>query len=159
METLITVGLVLLVIGIVLVGIEMIMPGFGVTGITGGISIIAGIVMMSDSVEGALKLSAIVIVILAILLALVILIFHSKKIKSPIILEKELNKDLDYISTKDLEYLIGKEGISSTILRPTGKCDIEGVSFEVRSENEYIDKGRKVKIIKIQNNMLVVKEC
>lgn len=159
MSTLATVGLVLLVIGIILVGVEMILPGFGAPGITGAIGIVAGIIMMSTSIEGALKLTAIVIVILAVMLALVVLFFHSRKIKSPIILDKELTKDPGYISSQDLEYLVGKEGVSITVLRPAGKCDIEGVTFEVRSGGEYIDKDKRVKIIKIQSNMIVVKEC
>lgn len=153
------IGLALLILGILLAGLEMILPGFGLPGIAGGLSIIAGIVMMSKTVEEGLKISAIVIVILAIMLAIVVVFFHSKKIKSPIILEKELTKDPGYIDSEDLNYLVGKEGVTTSILRPAGRCEIEGVSFEVRSDGEYIEKGKKVKIIKIESSMIIVKEC
>lgn len=153
------VGLVLLIVGIILVGIEMILPGFGVPGISGTVGIIIGIIMMSKTIEQGLKLTAIVIVILALMLAIVVLFFHSKKIKSPIVLDKELTKDPGYISSQDLEYLVGKQGETLTALRPAGKCDIEGVTFEVRSEGAFIEKNKKVSIVKIQSNMIVVKEC
>ena len=58
-----------------------------------------------------------------------------------------------------MSYLIGQIGIVSTDLRPAGKCEINGVTFDVRSEGNYIVKNSKVKIIKIQGNTLIVKEC
>ena len=158
-STLHIIGIIVLIVGIILVGIEMLLPGFGVPGISGAIGIIAGILMLAESFEHGLKLTAIVIVVLALMLAMVVLFFHSKKIKSPIVLDKELNTDPGYLSSQDLEYLVGKEGVTTTILRPSGKCDIEGVVFEVRSAGEYIEKNKKVKIVKVQSNMLVVKEC
>lgn len=159
MSTSATIGLVILVIGIILIGIEMILPGFGAPGTAGTIATLAGIGLMSDSIETALKTGAIVIVILAIMLASVVVLFHSRKIKSPLILEKELHQDPDYLSSQDLEYLVGKEGVTITPLRPAGKCDLEGVIFEVRSADTFIEKNRRVKIIKVQSNTLMVREC
>lgn len=159
LSTLEIIGLVILIVGIILIGVEMMIPGFGVPGISGTICVIIGIVMMAKTWEQGLRIAAIVIVILALILAIVVMFFHSKKIKSPIILDKELTKDPGYLSAMDLEYLIGKQGVTTTALRPTGKCDIEGVTFEVKSESQYIEKDSKVVIIKIQSNTIIVKEC
>ena len=81
-----------------------------------------------------------------------------KKIKPPIVLQEELKADKGYLSSSDLDYLVGKEGIASTDLRPAGKCDIDGVEFDVRSEGHYIAKGSKVQIIRVQGNTLIIKE-
>lgn len=78
--------------------------------------------------------------------------------KSPIKLDEELGKTGGFLSADDLAYLIGKEGIATTDLRPTGKCDIEGVTFEVRSESSFIITGTKIKVIRIQSNALIVRE-
>lgn len=158
MQILTIIGLVLLVVGVVLIGVEMVLPGFGVPGISGTISLVVGIILASKNLEQALAILVIVLVILAIMLTCVIVFFHSKKVKSPIRLEEELGNKDGFLSADDLTYLIGKEGIATTDLRPTGKCDIEGVTFEVRSENAFIVKGKSVTVIRIQANALIVRE-
>ena len=55
-------------------------------------------------------------------------------------------------------YLIGKEGVASTALRPAGKCNIDGVEFDVRSDGRYIAKGSRIQIIRVQGNTLIIKE-
>lgn len=88
-----------------------------------------------------------------------IVFFQSGKMKSPIKLEEALEAEPGYLNATDLQYLVGKEGTAITALRPSGKCDVDGVSFEVRSEIGYIEKAKKVKIVKVQGNTLIVKEC
>ena len=57
-----------------------------------------------------------------------------------------------------MEYLVGKKGNASTDLKPIGKCNIEGVEFDVRAECGYIKKGTQVKISLIHENTIMVKE-
>ncbi len=158
MQVLTILGFVLLVIGVALIGVEMVLPGFGVPGISGTISLVVGILLASKNLEQAVAILVVVLVLLAIMLTCVIVFFHSKKVKSPIRLEEELGNKDGFLSAADLTYLIGKEGIATTDLRPTGKCDIEGVTFEVRSENAFIVKGKRIKVIRIQANALIVRE-
>ena len=158
MDGLMVIGMLLLIAGFVLVGTEMVLPGFGTPGITGGICLVAGIFLTADSVETGLTITLIVAVILALMFTVILALFHMKKIKSPIVLQEELKAEKGYLSTSDLEYLVGKEGIAATDLRPAGKCDIEGIIFDVRSEGKYIAKGQMVRIIRIQGNALIIKE-
>lgn len=159
MQTITILGILLLVIGIVLIGVEMVLPGFGVPGIAGGISLVGGVILISDSIEQMLTLIVAILVILAIMLTCVVVFFHGKEIKSPIALKEELGKKDGFLNAEDMAYLIGKEGITTTNLHPSGKCEIDGISFEVRSENGFIEKGEKIKVIKIVSNDLIVKEC
>lgn len=158
MDGLMVIGMLLLIAGFVLVGTEMVLPGFGAPGITGGICLVAGIFLTADSVETGLTITLIVAVILALMFTVILALFHMKKIKPPIVLQEELKAEKGYLSTSDLEYLVGKEGIAATDLRPVGKCDIDGIIFDVRSEGKYIAKGQKVRIIRIQGNTLIIKE-
>lgn len=158
MDGLMVIGMLLLIAGFVLVGTEMILPGFGAPGITGGICLVAGIFFTADSIEEGLTITLIVAVILALMFAVILALFHMKRIKSPIVLQEEMKAEKGYLSTSDLEYLVGKEGIATTDLRPAGKCDIDGIIFDVRSEGKYIAKGQKVRIIRIQGNTLIIKE-
>jgi len=158
MDGVLMIGILLLVVGFILVGVEMVLPGFGAPGIIGGICLVGGIFCTADDVEQGLTITVIVVMLLAIMFAIILALFHMKKIKPPIVLQEELKADKGYLSSSDLKYLIGKEGTASTDLRPTGKCDIDGVEFDVRSEGYYIAKGSKVQIIRVQGNTLIIKE-
>ena len=85
-------GIVLIVIGMILITVEMIIPGFGAAGISGGIALIAGLVIGSDSLPGAMFSLLIVVVLLAII---AILIFKSairgKLSKSPVVLNTAID--------------------------------------------------------------------
>ena len=151
------VGMVLLVVGFILAGCEMVLPGFGLPGVLSLVSFIAGIYMFSTSVEQAVLLLMIILVILAVMLTIVIVFFHSSRVKSPIKLEEELGNKDGFLNSEDLAYLIGKTGITTSVLRPTGKCEIEGIIFEVRSEQGFIEKGKQVTVNRIQEKSILVR--
>lgn len=156
MDTLVILGILLLVAGFVLVGIEMVVPGFGVPGISGIICLISGILLTAKTVEQGLTITMIVITLLAVMLTVALLVL--RRVKPPFVLEDELKAKQGYLNASDLEYLVGKEGIASTDLKPAGKCDIEGVEFDVRAEGKYVEKGTRVKINRIHENTIMIKE-
>lgn len=158
MGTLATAGILLVIAGLILVFIEMLLPGFGAPGISGGICLVIGIVLAAKTVEQGLTLAIVVIVVIAVMMTCVVLFFHKGKDKSPIKLQEKMAPVEDFLSTSDLSYLIGENGLTATDLRPAGKCEINGVTFDVRSEGSYIKKGSPVEIVKIQGNTLIVKE-
>ena len=152
------IGILLLIAGFILVGTEMVLPGFGVPGISGIICLVAGILLTADTIEEGLTITIVVIVLLAVMFTIILAMLHMKKIKPPIVLQEELKAEKGYLSSSDLEYLVGKEGVTVTDLRPAGKCNIDGVEFDVRSEGKYIARGSNVRISRIQGNTLIIKE-
>lgn len=156
MEPLAVLGIILIIAGFVLVGIEMVMPGFGAPGITGIICLVGGILCTAKNLEQGLTITVLVVVVLAVMLTIAMTLF--KRVKTPFVLDTEIKAEKGYINASDLEYLVGKEGIAVTDLRPAGKCDIEGVEFDVRTEGRYIERGNKVKISRIHEHMIIVKE-
>lgn len=155
-ETMEIIGILLLIAGFVLVGIEMAVPGFGVPGFSGIICLIAGIICSADSFEQGLTITIIVVVVLAVMLTIIMLVL--KKVTPPIVLEESLKPEKDHLSSLDLDYLVGREGVASTDLRPGGKCKIDGVEFDVRTEGSYIVKNTCVIIQNIRNNTIIVAE-
>ena len=158
MDGLLVIGILLLIAGFILVGTEMVLPGFGVPGISGIICLVIGIILTADTVEEGLTITLVVIVLLAVMFTIILALLHMKKIKPPIVLQEELKAEKGYLSSSDLEYLVGKEGVTVTDLRPAGKCNIDGVEFDVRSEGKYIARGSNVRISRIQGNTLIIKE-
>lgn len=156
MTTLEIIGIVLLLAGFVLVGIEMAVPGFGLPGISGIISLVLGIIFTADSVASGIIMAIIVIIILAIMLVVAMTILGSKKIKSPIVLNADVKGEQGFLESSDLEYLVGKEGIATTDLRLAGKGRFDGIDFDILSGGSFINKGQKIIISRIKDNKLVV---
>jgi membrane-bound ClpP family serine protease len=60
--------------------------------------------------------------------------------------------------TSELKELLGVVGIVLTPLRPVGTCDFSGRRVECVAETGYVDKGKKVKVIRVQATQLTVRE-
>ena len=156
MDSFMMIGIILLVIGFILVGVEMTIPGFGAPGISGIVCLIGGILLTAKTLEEGLTITVVVIVVLAIMLTLVLTVF--KRVKAPFILEEDLGGKHDFLNESDLAYLVGKRGTAITDLRPVGKCRIDDIEFDVRAENGYIKKGSQVRISRIHENTIMIKE-
>lgn len=156
MDTLVLWGILLLIAGFILVGVEIVVPGFGLPGISGIAALIGGILLTSKTVEQGLTVTMIVIALLAVMVTVILLVL--KKVRPPIVLKDELNAEQGHLNASDLENLVGMEGTAVTDLKPAGKCDIGGVEFDVRAEGRYVEKGAKVRISRIHENMIIIKE-
>jgi membrane-bound ClpP family serine protease len=51
---------------------------------------------------------------------------------------------------------IGQKGISLSALRPVGKAEFEGKTYEVRTIGPYMDRGVELEIIKIEPDRIIV---
>ena len=51
---------------------------------------------------------------------------------------------------------IGEEGIALSALRPIGKAEINKRTFEVKTLGAYVDAGKKIRIIQINYNQIIV---
>jgi len=52
--------------------------------------------------------------------------------------------------------MIGKTGVAFTILRPSGRVEIDGELYDAKAEISYIEKGEKVKVIHDEAGQLYV---
>ena len=158
MEMLMWIGIALFIAGFILIAVEMVIPGVGAPGICGIICLVAGVFVTADSVEKGAFITVIVLALLGIMMALILWLLSKGKLRSPIVLEEEQRRDEGYISSGDLQFLLGKQGLAETDLHPMGVGNFDGVSFDVLSEGKYISKGAKLEIIKVNGSRLIVKE-
>jgi membrane-bound serine protease (ClpP class) len=64
------------------------------------------------------------------------------------------------LAQEDDEYLIalvGKIGISDSILRPSGRALIDGRIYPVEADNEFIDTGKNVLVTRVRGNRIIVR--
>jgi len=57
----------------------------------------------------------------------------------------------------ETEALVGKEGIAETVLRPSGKVRLDGVTYDATAEGAWISPGAKVKVLEVQSTGLLVR--
>ncbi|MBP5354169.1 MAG: hypothetical protein J6Y67_03395 [Lachnospiraceae bacterium] len=158
MEAIQILGCVVLVIGILLIGVEFILPGFGLPGISGTILVVIGIYLTGKNGSERIIVGVVTIVVIAAILVVDLVLFNSKKIKSPIKLDTDLQGKNLFIEEKDMEYLIGRRGTAITDLRPSGKGEFDGVKLDVTA-SDFINKGTKLVITSIKNNRIFVEEA
>ena len=59
--------------------------------------------------------------------------------------------------TNRLQELLGKDGVVISPLRPVGMCDFSGQRVECVAETGYIEKDRKVTVVRVQGTQLTVR--
>ncbi len=152
------VSAVCFILGLALVIFEMFHPGLSFPGILGGILIIVGVVLTARTLMDVLILVILVLAILGIALTIVVHSATRGHLSRVLILSDSLDKEVKNEMYEDLDYFVGNEGITLTPLRPSGSTDFDGVRLDVISEGEFIDKGRRVKIIRMEDRKFIVKE-
>jgi membrane-bound serine protease (ClpP class) len=164
--------LLIFIIGVVLVLIEIFaIPGFGVTGISGIILIVAGLTLaMIDNnlFKGNGEFPWIVvvkpfgIVVSSVFIGLVGGIALSKRLLTStmfpnLALHSELSGEGGFVGVDlQIKNRVGQEGIAITILRPSGKIQIGNEWFDAMCEYGYIEKGEKVRVVKDEAGQLYV---
>lgn len=51
---------------------------------------------------------------------------------------------------------VGIEGQTTSTLRPVGKAEINNKTYEVKTSGEYVETGKRIRIIKIFSNQIFV---
>lgn len=151
-------AIICMLAGLVFVIIEMFHPGLGAPGIIGAILLLAGVLLYARTFIQALIMIIVIIAILGIALTIVLQSASKGHLSRHLILNDTLDVGERIENVGDMEYFVGSEGISLTILRPAGTADFSGVKLDVVSEGDFIPKDSTVKIIKVEGHRIVVKQ-
>ncbi len=150
--------LVLFIIAVVLIFAELFLPG-GIFGIMGALAIIGSMVIAFQQYrEMGFWIVVGELLIAAILVMLGLRFFPATSAGKRLILGRSLEKKFGYSGTPPLDSYVGKEGVSVTHLRPAGIALVGNVRLDVVSEGTFIEKGKKVKVVEVAGNRVVVRE-
>ncbi len=147
--------------GIGLLIVEVFMPGFGLPGISGIILEIVSIALVYVNYGGlaALGMTLVILALIGITVSIALRSASKGRLsKSSIILtDRETNAE-GYTTTSDMDVFLGKEGTTTTVLRPTGMAEFEGVKLNVVADGEYIPKDTPVKVDHVEGVRVVVRK-
>ena len=156
---------VLLILGTIFIIVEIFQPGFGFFGISGIILVIAGMaVRLFMSKRGSLIVQFFVMLIcvsLAVCIALIIMLHSIKKGKlsrTGLVQNALAVSEGKTSGTEDFSQLIGKIGVSTSVLRPSGNAVIDGKLYSVVSQSLLIEKGKDVEVIAVEGVKITVAE-
>lgn len=148
-------------LGLALLIVEVFMPGFGLPGISGIILEVVSVVLtyLRHGGLAALGVTLIILAVVAIVISLALRSVHKGKLsKSPIILNDSENAADGYVATRDMEVFLGKEGVTTTVLRPAGMAEFDGVKLNVVADGEYMAKDTRVLVERVEGARVVVRK-
>jgi membrane-bound serine protease (ClpP class) len=164
--------IILFLLGVVLLVIEIfLIPGFGVTGISGIVLMIAALVLSRqefviprvpwewDIFLRNLRNVGFGFVGSLVLLVFLLRIFPRTPGLKRLILESNQDATAGYTvqSVESSALLTGRRGSAVTALRPAGKADFEGEILVVETDGEFIEAGTPVEVIEVSGNRIVVR--
>lgn len=152
---------VFFIFGGILMILELIMPGFSVPGIAGILSLIAGVVVGSSVLTSG-QLAVVIFLVFVATIVMAVLLYRSAtrngKLSRLLFLSSSAVKEEGYSSNKSLEDMIGRIGTSTTILRPSGSGDFDGIKVDVIADGQFIPKDTKIKIVKVEGFRILVEQ-
>lgn len=178
---------ILFLLGVGCLALEVfVVPGFGVFGICGGLLVLASLVLASQTfviphsdseyreltrTVGSLGGAIIGFIGVAALIGryLPAMPLFNQMVLIPPGAE-DIHPDAPHLRPELLPHqsanpvlerdtsLLGREGVSLTVLRPAGKAQIGDNLVDVVSEGPFISQGRRIEVIEVSGNRVVVRE-
>jgi membrane-bound serine protease (ClpP class) len=170
--------IILFMLGLGLLAVEIfLIPGFGVTGISGIVLIgLSLIFSMQDFIiprfewEWTLMGRNAIVVCAGLLaaitgIAIIALLGPKTRMFDRLTLKTRIDQTAsegdswhdDGSVESDYSTLVGKTGKAVTVLRPIGKAEIEGSTFQVETDGSFVSEGEEIKVVKIKGNIIIVR--
>jgi len=158
--------LLLLGAGVILVVAEItVIPGFGVAGVLGGVSIFASALLSmlgrfpstADIMNATALISISILALAGLAYAFLRHLTRSRSV-SGILLRSSTSRDTGYLSAPERQDLIGREGVALTDLHPSGTAAIDDERIDVVTEGPWIEEGARVTILRAEGYRHIVRE-
>jgi len=150
-----------------------VLPGFGIFGLGGGLLILVSLILASQTFvfpskqEEYAELRNSLIVVSAAGIGILGLgsIMRKYLPHTPLFRTVLLNplegEELDHLSAResvsDYSHLLGRSGVATTTLRPTGKAEFDNQLVDVITEGEILDRGTQVDVVEVRGNQIIVR--
>lgn len=165
--------IILFITGLILLAVELFaLPGFGVAGILGILFMVSGLAFAMVGNQGpdfsgvptSEVANSFLLVIISAFLSLTLSFYFGAKlitsqgwIGNTLSLNTVQDTAMGYSSINvKMKELLGKTGTAYTMLRPSGKVEIEDEIFDATALTGYIEKGENVRVVKYETSQVFV---
>jgi membrane-bound ClpP family serine protease len=164
-------AVLLFVLGLILIGLEIfVLPGFGVTGISGIVLVIVSLALVTlekmpettgDWLDLGARLGTFGISLVAAIAGAFMLAWYLPHIpyanRLVLMPPSDEKTDAHAEEASARAALLGAIGVAETMLRPAGKVRFGDDFLDVVAEGDYVNPGTRVQVIEIEGNRIVVK--
>ena len=151
-----------IILGLIFIIIETFVPGFGFFGISGAVSFSVGVIIRICQGLNVSQVLLLVLISISVLVVAGFLLIHSARkgvLGKTGLFENQTTLSTDYnLVKREMKRLVGKSGKTISNLDLAGKAKIDGTVYDVQSTGSYIEKGSKIKVVKIQDNTIMVRK-
>ena len=158
-------------VGFVLIALEVfVIPGFGVAGVAGIICVVGSLIFIMlgndnfnfDYVPAEEIATAATVVAVGIFGSILLLFIFGYQITktdmfSRLALVNTQEKKAGFVSTSYTQNMVGKKGTADTVLRPSGRIEVDGDVYDAYTRGEYVEKGQSVVVISEEGSSLKVR--
>ena len=164
------VDIIIFLLGVILICLELfVVPGFGLTGITGILFIISGLILTlikhpltfpSFEFQTAFMIVSYSFITTFILAILAIKFIPKTTLWKRVSLQAREVKSQGYqIKSLPKKIKVGLKGSTKTILRPSGRANFDNnIIIDVTTFGEFIDKNENIIVAKIEGNKVFVEK-
>ena len=165
--------ILLFIAGVTFILIEIfVVPGFGIFGLGGGALVLASLILAGQpfffprNPYQLAQLQQSLLVVAGSLIGILVVIAGLQRWlpKAPVLghmflappTEEEAEELIHRESLADYAHLVGAQGITATLLAPSGKARFGEETLDVIADGELIDCGEAVEIVEVRGNRILV---
>ncbi len=152
--------IIMFVIGLLLLAVEaFVIPGFGLTGVAGIIAVSFSIIMVFGGIYSALSAIASIITYSLICIFFIYMWGPRFSLFDRFILKEDNSSEDGFVAVNAIfDHLVNLEGVAVSPCRPSGKVKIGDDRFDVVSDGDFIEKGSRVLVRKVEGTKIVVRQ-
>lgn len=146
----------LVIIGFLLIAAEVFVPG-GILGIIGfaviGAAIVTGFLVFGSQ-KGTIVMALLIVASGGFMIGW-LYIFPKTSIGKSLTLSKDFKEAK---ANPEKSELLNQEGIAVSNLGPSGIANIDNQRLDVIAENNWIDSGSNIKVVRVTGNRIIVRQ-
>ena len=144
--------------GVSLIALEMFIPG-GIVGTVGVITLVYAIIYVNESTYNIAF-----IIIISFMLSVALFLFNRKVLNkklnflNQLVLNDAISTEDGYVASESRSDLVGSIMMSYTYLRPAGVAVLNEEKFDVVTDGDFIEKGNKIEVVRVEGMRIVVRK-
>ena len=145
--------------GILCIIVEMLLPTVGLLAGVGVAAMLYSVVLALGGDAPALLAMLGSVVIAVVIFALIVKKLPSSKLWNKFVLHDQSTSRRGFVSAQPRTELVGRTGVVTTELRPSGTAEIDGRPVDVVSEGAFLPKGTNVRVVTVEGARVVVRKA